>query len=412
MPPLKPIERFAFLAVIALRVALFVIPSFAIDMTAWQAWAGRLAETGPWAFYSPSLWTNYTPGYLLFLWIFGLLFKLQGLSTFTLSFEIFLKLTTTLFDFGTAFLVYQVIKKHTSERLAVWGGLLYLANPASIINTSAWGQVDGVLAFFLFLSIYSLYELKSITKGFLSYTMAFLIKPQSIALLPMIVFTLIEHHQYQKLIKPIIACAILYLAMSALFFPHDVIFGLYKLVVQMSKDYSFTSLYAMNLWAIIGWWQNDLTVWHGLPYATWGRILYLVALLLTSFLYFKKRHHPATPYLAAALFAFAFFLFPTRVHERYLFPFFSFLLAGAFLLRSKWLVGCYLAMAVINFINVWYVYYYYMFLYDKPKAVPVAIYLAVNQYHPLLAVLSLVIFGIIVLVFWKSKPHGTHQKAV
>ena len=95
---------------------------------------------------------------------------------------------------------------------------------------------------------------------------------------------------------------------------------LFDLVKKASETYPYTSLYAFNVWSIIGdfWKPDDRYVVYG--------VLLLVAGLLFSCALLWRRRDTATFLAAGAIAACAFYFLPTRAHERYLFPAFVLLL--------------------------------------------------------------------------------------
>lgn len=353
--------------VILIRFILTFAPSFMIDMQTWLSWSERLTKLQPWHFYNPLIWTNYTPGYLFILWLLGLASnQLLNISFHSQTFEIMIKLLSNIFDVATTLLIFHIIKKHTSQRLALIGSLCYLFNPAVIFNSSVWGQIDGLLTFFLLLAFYLL-QLKRIHFSLPVFIFSLLVKPQALVEFPLYILLTIRE-PIKKIAWGIITSLSIWLFFSLLFFPTDIIFGLPKLILQMLKDYPYTSLYAFNIWALLGWWQSDLQTWNGLFLQNWGLLLYLISLLLILAPVVKKSFYKApVNYYVLTLLTFSFFLFPTRIHERYLLPFFAFLLIVAFIKKSKKLVFFYLLMSAVHLYNLWYVYssannnsYYYL----------------------------------------------------
>jgi hypothetical protein len=82
------------------------------------------------------------------------------------------------------------------------------------------------------------------------------------------------------------------------------------------------------------------------------------------------RNARSTGYLAlgTALSTLAFYLLLTRMHERYVFPFFlPFLLACA-LLKSRALWAAFFATAAVHLLNLYQVFGYYYFFNDKESA--------------------------------------------
>jgi len=393
--------KFSLAVIIFIRIVLFTQPSFQIDMTAWQAWAARLVELGPMNFYDKNIWTNYTPGYLFILWILGLIFNgIFQVSFFSSAFVYVIKFTTTIFDIATAVLIYQILKENNKFWPAL-GVILYLGNPAIIFNTSVWGQIDGILTFFILLSLYLITEKNRPLLSSVFSAEAFLIKPQTIAILPLYVLIIFQRFK-KNIIKITAVVFLIFISYSLLFFPKNIFFGLLNLVTQMTKDYSMTSLYAFNIWAILGWWQNDSMKLMGISYAFLGFFIYalfLILILTPSII--KQTKDKFYLYFLYALSVMAFYLFPTRVHERYLLPFFAFFLIAALLKKSKFLLLIYAIVSIINFINLWYVYYYYNFIYNNPVLRDNIFYLFIDNNYKLLSGLLICCFFMGLAVYYR-----------
>ncbi len=394
--------KFSFAVIVLIRVVLFSQPSFQIDMTAWQAWAARLVELGPMNFYDKNIWTNYTPGYLFFLWIIGLLFNgIFNIPFFSSTFIYLIKFTTTIFDIATAILIFKVLKEYTNKSWPILGFILYLGNPAVIFNTSVWGQIDGILTFFILLSLYLITEKNKPLLSSTFFAEAFFIKPQTIAILPLYTLIILQRFK-KKLIKIVAVIFLIFISYSLLFFPKNIFFGLLNLVVQMTKDYPMTSLYAFNIWAILGWWQNDSIKLMGISYAFLGFFIYalfLILILAPSII--KQSKDKFYLYFSYALSVMAFYLFPTRVHERYLLPFFAFFLIAAMLRKSKFLLLIYIIVSIINFVNLWYVYYYYNYIYNNPAFRNNMLYLFIDNNYQLLSALLIFCFLIVLAVYYR-----------
>jgi len=329
---------------------LSFLPSFQIDMGTWLAWANRLALTGVAKFYSNIDWTEYTPGFLYWLWTIG---KLGWVT------ELAVKIPVILADIATGYLIWSLIKK-VNVKLAYISFFLYTLNPVTVFDGSVWGQIDGLLTFFIFLSAYFLIEKKNLIWSVFFWAVAFLIKPQAIAVLP--VFLMVIVLNKFKLKKVLIAGGVGILTIflfSLPFFPQNPIFGLPQLVIKMSQYYSYTSVNAFNIWTWVGLWKPDTSVFLGLALSTWGTILLTISILLALYLFRNKLGNKASYYLLFAVLSLCFFLFPTKVHERYLFPFFAFLLTSAGLAKSKNLFYVFGITTAASFLNLYYPYAYY-----------------------------------------------------
>jgi hypothetical protein len=82
------------------------------------------------------------------------------------------------------------------------------------------------------------------------------------------------------------------------------------------NGYAYTSVNAFNLWGLYGLWIPDGSLYI-LGWALFG------AFAVFTLYFLHKRFHDSNDLLwvfGAFMLFFAFFMFPTRIHERYLFP--------------------------------------------------------------------------------------------
>ena len=336
--------------VFIIRLFLSLLPSFQIDMGTWLAWAGRLSSLGFAKFYTDATWTHYTPGFMYWLWTVGKIGWMQDLA---------IKIPVLLADISVGILIYSLVKK-VSSKLALASFFLYTLNPVVIFDGSVWGQIDGILTLFLFLSAYFLIEKKSFIWSMFFWSIAFLIKPQAVAVLPVFLLAIIlKKFKWREILIAATVGLLTIFVLSFPFFPSNPFFGLPKLVIGMSTDYSYTSVNAFNIWSWIGFWRPDSSIFLGLTQTSWGTIIFGASVFLVMFIFRKKLNKKYNWYLLFAILSLCFFLFPTRVHERYLFPFFAFLLTTAGLTRSVNLFGIYIITSLASFLNLYYPYSYY-----------------------------------------------------
>ncbi len=391
--------------VIIVRLSSILLPSFRIDMNDWLAWTARLVEVTPLHFYAPNYFSDYFPGYLYILWFLGLTFKIffSSLFIFTLPFEYYLKLFTNIFDFATAYLVYKIVSNNKTQISGLWAAAFYLINPALFFNSSIWGQVDGILAFFLVLSANFLLELKSTVKFNIAFALSLLIKPQGLAAFPVLFLYFIKNFKSLKYLQLALIPVIL-VCLSLPFFTKDPLFGLFQLFQKSANTYPYTAMFSYNFWSLIGWWISDSTKFFGVSYQLWGIILYLLSLCFIVFPIFINRNFEdkKTIYFALSLATFSFFLFLTRMHERYLFPFFSFFVITAFIINSQKLKIIYAILSIVHFINLWQVYYYYNFVYLNSASANFILYKLLDQSYNWLTYLSLFLFGVLIFIYYDS----------
>lgn len=341
---------FSVLIVFLIRFFLSFLPSFGFDMGSWLGWAGRLSSLGFANFYTDQSWTQYTPGFMYWLWVIGKVGWFQDLAV---------KIPILAADISVGVLIYSLVKK-VSSKLALISFFLYTLNPFVIFDGSVWGQIDGLLTLFLFLSAYFLIEKKSFPYSVFFWSIAFLIKPQSIAVTPVFLLAVIlGKFKIKQIISGALAGVGTIFLLSWPFFVKNPILGLPQQIIKMSNFYSYTSVNAFNIWSWVGFWQADSAKFLDLTLATWGIILLGASILFAIFIFRKKLNQKYNWYLLFAILSLCFFLFPTRVHERYLFPFFAFLLTAAGLTKSVNLFGIYIVTSLASFLNIYYPYSYY-----------------------------------------------------
>lgn len=335
---------------LVIKVALSFLPSFGFDMGSWLGWAGKLADAGPSNFYSGSDWTQYTPGYLYYLWLIGKL----GITT-----EAAVKIPVIAADIITGLLIWSIVVK-VNKKLAIISFFFYVFNPVVIFDSSVWGQIDGMLTLFLFTCAFFLIEKRNLALSVFFWSLAFLIKPQSIAIVPVYLLAVVlkKFSLREIFFSAAIALGTI-IFLSLPFFPDNPILGLPQQILKMSQYYSYTSVFAFNIWSWVGFWKPDTAEFLGVALSMWGVGFFAVSVLSALWVYKKKIKNRADYYLLFAILSLCFFLFPTKVHERYLFPFFAFLLTSAGLSKSVNLFAIYIVGSLGSFLNLYYPYSYY-----------------------------------------------------
>jgi dolichyl-phosphate-mannose-protein mannosyltransferase len=346
------------LVAFVIRLAFFPIPGYITDMNTNSSWFQTAADYGPRLFYQKT-WSDYPPLNVYLFWAFGSLAK--SLSLFGSSLLIYiLKLPATLFDIATSFLIFAFVRKRLSFKMALLASGLYALNPVVIFDSAVWGQFDGIYTFFLVLSVYLILESKP-KWATAVFMLAVLTKPQSIALAPLIIFLVFRMYNWnwKKLITPILAAAATIFAVILPFewnnpvtFLFNIYFGAYN-----NPVYQITSFNAFNIWGF-NMYASDT---QGLPFLNFNILGWIMFGTLAAFtLYFIHKRSSASPELyvifAAFVLLFGFFMLPTRIHERYMFPVISMLaLMFPFIKKTRPL---YLVLTTTCLVNQAYVLYW------------------------------------------------------
>jgi Gpi18-like mannosyltransferase len=175
-----------------------------------------------------------------------------------------------------------------------------------------------------------------------AFTLGVLTKPQSIALFPLLAYMILKGYGWRKALTSGLVSAFTVLLVILPFRwnnPVDFLAGVY---FKGYGYYSYNSINAFNLWALMGFWKPDTQPFpflnlNILGWAMFGALaVFLIQKLNRRF---NVLRDPEILFFAF-LMLFGFFMLPTRIHERYLFPTFSVLvLVLPFIGRARWIYG-------------------------------------------------------------------------
>jgi len=384
------------LAGLALRliIAYVLYPGsgFETDIASFTAWAQTLVAHGPGGFYASAGFADYPPGYLFVLWLVGLLGNVVAGITGadpTSVVTALLKVPPIAADIAIGALLYRLARRwlgegRRAERLALLAAGLYLFNPVTWYDSALWGQVDAVGTLAMLGAIALLIE--GHAEGATAMTVvAGLVKPQyGIVMLPILGAVLLRRHllrpgsgpqvsggpaffrawaaQEQGAWRLVSSAAVGALVLLLLIAPFGLdLPGLLRRMAEAAGGYPWLSVNAYNPWALVapeghsslasggGWSPDTVPLVGQIPGVVIG-----TALLALGFLVgvgqLLRRADRRSILLAAAFLSLAFFVLPTRAHERYLFPAFAFLPLLALQDRRTLLATLLLALA--SFINL------------------------------------------------------------
>ncbi len=344
---------------------------FHTDTACFASWAERICQTGPGGFYSPEVFTDYPPGYIYVLWLVGGLRRLLGLGYYSAAHLLLLKLPAILGDMACGLLLCREASAKVSPRQAFFLCAAYLFNPAVILNSSVWGQVDSL--FTLATAVMCLCLIRGkIYPGLLAFGAGLLIKPQMLLFGPVLLAGMIdwvfpkgsdgslrEGGVLTRLfccigqgLSVILGCLLLCLP-----------FGLEKVLTQILStlgSYPYAAVNACNVWGLLGLnWISQDNRFLGIPYQVFGWTAIVVFVALTLYLSLRNRDRQEKyPFLAAFLVV-SVFLFSVRMHERYLYPGLALLLLAYLYLPSRLLAWCYGGFSVMHFYNTANVLFFY-----------------------------------------------------
>ncbi|MGH2382848.1 MAG: phospholipid carrier-dependent glycosyltransferase [Candidatus Limnocylindria bacterium] len=387
------------------------------DIGAFTAWGIRLASVGPAEFYEAGYFSDYPPGYLYVLWglgaIGGALGPLLGPDTTGGTMNAtggLVKIPGILADVGVAWLLFVICRRWggalvdrtrfavSPETLGIAAATVYLLNPGTILDSAVWGQIDSVGTLVLLGTIYAL------ARGWtevaaLGAVVAMLVKFQFAFLIPIVMIVGLRRHLFGRSSDPehrdrrdplrvLTSLAVAIGSLTLLLLPFGMTLyaplaggdprGLLGILpaadpnasligkfVEAATTYDGLTINAFNLWRNPWSGLGDtfqrgddagvaLTV--GAIQLSWQHVgtLLFAAVALLALALVARRDDLRGILLASLLVAIAFFVLPTRVHERYLFP--ALALAAPLFLSGRAWPWIYAALSVSFFANIYWVY--------------------------------------------------------
>ncbi|MCK5628180.1 glycosyltransferase family 39 protein [Candidatus Bathyarchaeota archaeon] len=303
-----------------IKILLVPLPGYEVDLTTFTAWFKTAAEFGPRVFYNVVPWCDYPPFNVYLFWLFGSLAK--GFSLFNTSYSVYLvKLPPILFDTATTFLIFWFVRRRLNFKISIIAASLYAFNPAIIFNIAVWGQYDAIYTFFLVLSLMFLIDSK-LALSAASFAVGILTKPQSIALAPLLVFLILRKRNWRGLASSILVGISALIVLIIPFEWSNPIKFLSSIYFGALEGYAYTTVNAFNLWALGGLFRPDTQSFLFVDLFTIGWILFGALTVFTLYFLHKRVDDKGDLIILFSAFVllFGFFLLPTRIHERYMFP--------------------------------------------------------------------------------------------
>lgn len=334
-----------------------------VDIGCFSWWSDAVFENGITKFYGLDAFTDYPPGYMYVLWVIGAVKKLFGLASDGTAGILLIKLPAIACDLLIGYVIYLIAKKYTKFQNAILFSAMYMFNPAVIINSATWGQVDSVFTLFVLLMCYFVTE-KKLTASYFVFAVGILIKPQTLIFTPILIYGIIDQvflndFDIKKMLKELgfglIAIAMIF-ALAAPFGLSDVV----SQYIDTMGSYEFASVNAYNLWTLLGKnWHGQDEIFLFMSFKQWGTF-FIVAIVAVSALFsIRNKESESKYYLTGALIVTAMFTLSVRMHERYMYPALALLLAGAVVKRNKNFIVAYGVMSFVHFLNVFHVLMYY-----------------------------------------------------
>ena len=302
------------------------------DMSLFSAWADLGRNESLSAFYGPmgeSYFVDYPPLYLYVLTAVGRVAGMFGVSYGSDVYIAMIKFVPVVADTVSALLVYRMACGTCSRRAARVLSLLVLFNPAYILNSVFWGQIDGLYTLVIVWLLFSVYR-KRYMQAILAFCVGMLTKPQMVIFLPLLAFWLIydviaEWKEFRKsaslrqMLWGLLAAVALVMFATVPVFGFDLkrLFALYSDGVA---QYPYVSLNAANVFGAFGLnWHSLQETFLGITYESWGYIgIILISLFVGLGAFFAQNRSGVL--VLGGFTVLGIFMCAHMMHERYMFP--------------------------------------------------------------------------------------------
>ena len=390
-----------FLLSLLLRAFVFSLGvHFSGDIWIFQDWGFRMVNYGLPDLYHSGIFIDYAPAYMYVLWLVATIGEHMGWGMLSTELNIITFLPSIISDVVKSLFLYGICRSIFTEEgdfgKSFWIALAYSFNPAVVINSSAWGQVDAIHTMLLGFALYALYRKQSLPV-YLLYGFAVMVKPHSLVVAPIFLYSAFyyfkRHNYTPKAALTMVAFGILTFAfMAAITLPFTQNFDLITWWYNYSQNLGtrpFMSVNAYNFYAIFG------GIWHGInSFSNFVTLVSVGGVTLYSLWILHQRWDRATIFFCAAMLNIITFNFAHQMHERYLYPA-IFLLALAVVFnyaqnpKEKRVIILYAGFTITFFINCLEIllYIHGMALF-KTNPTPYGVFRAVNGWIALVSFVS------------------------
>ncbi len=363
-----------YIALILRLFAASLSEGFGNDTACFASWADRIFQLGPGEFYSPDVFTDYPPGYMYVLWILGAIRKLFALEYYSVPHLILLKVPAIVCDLACGYLVLKEARKKCTDVQAFFLCAAFLFNPAVILNSSVWGQVDSVFTLCVACMCLSLVRRKMLP-AYVSFALGVLVKPQTLLFGPILLAGILDHvflkdFSWKKFFKNLLQglASIGGLVLAVLPFGF---LNVWEQYFNTVGSYPYAAVNAYNLWGFLGKnWVSQEETFLGIPYVAYGMAAIAATVILVFVLSLRRpRDREKYPFLAALL-VISIFVLSVRMHERYMYPGLLLLLLAYVYKPSRLTYLCYGGFSILHFYNTCNVLFFYdPASYDRKAAI-------------------------------------------
>ena len=253
--PALVVSALALALVLRMMISWFV-EGYMVDVNCFLSWGQTMASVGPTRFYEATSFCDYPPLYTYVLALNSLAARFLGGGD-QISRVVF-RFIPSLCDVASAWLLYRMlIRLNSISRRSCFLFLIFsLFNPAIIINSAAWGQMDSVLCM-LILAV-SLSAVNGKWRIALPlYVVAVLVKPQALMLGPLgLTYIILSFARMPESRKPIMTgIGFSFLVLAAGVIPFSIGQSwdwMFRLYGRTLASYPYATVNTANFYYLLG----------------------------------------------------------------------------------------------------------------------------------------------------------------
>lgn len=356
-------NRYALFLVLFFGSIRFVLAAFiyghGFDLYTFRVWSLLIRENGiatvfplsdalpPYLGVRPTY--PYPPIIMYTLTVLSTILPMESMSYSLFSFVV--KTPLIFADLLIGWLTFIMIRKLAGHKIALLALALSLVN---MLDSAVWGQFDSFVVLFILLSV-GLVISNHNQLGWSFAALALATKQLALPLLPALLILSVKNRRFRSTIFGIMTFSLtlllvwtplLFSGFSLDFAVRNSGFGLLSPggALSLSPEIPGTSIDAFNIWPLITWGKDNITLKQGtapppgvppiddtLPNQMFGMSYYHFGLLLFLVFYVPillmiwKASDSSDVMMKLGLLMLAFFIIPTRMHDRYLIFSISFL---------------------------------------------------------------------------------------
>jgi len=349
---------FAAVAGLAVRIILaVVVTGYPNDIGCWKGWGDEALRSGMSGLYTSGIFIDYPPGYMYVLYLLSAIKSVFNIGD--VGHTLLVKLPAIFTDLLTSAMLFAALYKRGFKWQGLIIALLYFLNPAVIVDSAAWGQIDSILALVVAGILYFIMNDRHILAG-VFVAAGVLIKPQVLMFAPLILAIYISmfleegftRKNWLRLLKAVGAGLITFVIIILPCSKGQDPLWIVDILLSTLGSYDYASLSACNLYGAIGaiWAPGESTL-LGVPYSIWGTIGIILSCAYVFYLVLVDRRRQQGFFYGSLLIT-MLFTFAGKMHERYMFPSLLLLLAAWVKAKDKRLMYMFGFFTLTQFSNI------------------------------------------------------------